>query len=141
MLSLAPKFLSNLYDTHFRSLTLYGIVLTNKEHQPLLQIDELLVKSFLKGLLKLKSKSIPVKHCKRILLILRIPTSEMKIDKRCLSRVSTWAKRSSDVDEKIVFHAKQSIGDVKQLEEYHPLRRALERLEAGGSVKQLKEEQ
>lgn len=73
-----PKNIANLYQTHVRSLVLYGSeLLSEAEQKPLEQVDDEQVRTFLKGLLKLKSIKLHKKHTKRLLLIFQIPTVRM----------------------------------------------------------------
>lgn len=93
-LSLKPKFLASLYDTYVRSTLIYGSeLLTIEERQPLVELDDLLVRMYLKRLLKLKSITLQTKHKHRLMVLLRLTTMEMELYKRCMGRVDAWARR------------------------------------------------
>lgn len=95
-LSLHPKHIGNIYATHVRSLVLYGSeLLTLQDRKPGEAVDDELLRTFMKGILKLKSIELAKKHTKRLQLIFHIPTAEMEMDKRCLARVKSWSKRSA----------------------------------------------
>lgn len=141
-LKLKPRHIANIYNTYVRSILLYGSeLLTHEEREPLLKVDDELIRIFLKGLLKLNSTSMATKHTKRLHLILRLPTMSMEVEHRCWSRVETWLSRTNHENEKIALHAKQSIEDVQALQTNHPLRQALHRIVHGESVVNLKDKQ
>lgn len=53
-----PKLLSNLYETHVRSILLYGAeILISKEQKPVADVYDKLTRRFFMGLVKLKSIS------------------------------------------------------------------------------------
>lgn len=94
-LVLHPKYLANIYNTYIRSLVLYGSkLLTTQERKPLEGVDDELIRTYLKGLLKLRSTNISKKHTKRLMLILRIPTLSMAVDQRFKSRVEESVYRT-----------------------------------------------
>lgn len=131
-LSLHPKNIASIYTTYIRSGILYGSKLLNSdERQTVEQIEEELLRTFLKGLLKLKSIKMAKKQTKRLMILLRIPSAIMEIDTRCMSRIEAWSKRSVDDRAKFAAHTKKSIHDVKCLQENHPLRIALNKFEEG----------
>lgn len=133
---LPPKHLPNIYDTYVRSLVLYGSELLNRqERRPLEAFEDELVRTYLKGFLKLKSTNIAKKHTKRLMLILRIPTTGMDMDRRCLARVEEWSMRSVEESSKSQLHANQSISDIKSLQDDHPPRIALRKFETGETAR------
>lgn len=135
-LSLSLKYIANIYQTYVRSGLLYGSELLNKqERRPLEDIDDELVRTYIKGFLKLKNIIIPQKHKNRILLIFKLPTMRMEMEQRCLTRVETWSKRTVDERKKVAFHAQQSIQDIKKLQHDHPLQEALGQVCKGDTAK------
>lgn len=127
----ATKFIARLYETYMRSILVYGSEsLTLDERKTLLELDDVLVWTYLKGLLKLRSIAIAGKHKHRLMLLLRLPTMEMELERRCMGRVEAWAKRSGCEKEKVALHAKRSLADVNILQERHPLKTARVQLEA-----------
>lgn len=58
----------------------------------------------------------------------------MEVEKRCINRVETWAKRSTIEQAKTAHHAKQSMNDVEELQMDHPLREAKRKIMAGKSI-------
>lgn len=88
-LSLDPSLINNLFNTHFRSLIMYGSqLLTTEERTPLDNIDDELTRMLLKGFLKLKSTTLATKHKNRLHLLLGIPTLDMEVEQRCLARIN-----------------------------------------------------
>lgn len=141
-LSLHPKHVVNIYETYVRSILMYvSELLTEQERQPLEEVDTGLIKLFIKCLLKLNSTAIATKHMKLIMVILRIPTLSMEVEKRCMARVESWAQRSISVQEKVAYHAKTSMADVDSLQNDHPLKVAKTRIEEGGTTVTLRKRQ
>lgn len=106
-----------------------------------MDLDEELIRTFFKGLMKLSSTSLPNKHTKRLQVIFRIPNRKMELESRCLAKVDAWAKRSTSDKEKLATHASQSIEDIQSLQTDQPLQVALRDYERGMSKKKLREEQ
>lgn len=74
-MNLHPKFIANLYETHVRSILVYGSkLLTHEELSPLVNLDNELMMTFFKGLLKLKSITIATKIRKRLHRVFWVPT-------------------------------------------------------------------
>lgn len=79
-LSFHPNFLSNIYGTNFQRLFLYvSELITETEREPLVNRENKLVRTFLKGILKQKTTALPTNHRKLLQLILKIPTIHMDI--------------------------------------------------------------
>lgn len=65
---------------------MYGSeLLTGQERKPLEDVYDELLRTFLKGILKLKSINLATKHKKRLSVLLRIPTLSMEVEKRCMT--------------------------------------------------------
>lgn len=141
-LSLDLKHIATLFETHVRSLIMYGAeLLTKEERKPIMEVDDELIRRLMKWLLNLKSIAIAEKQKRRIQLLLGIPTINMELDKPCFSRVNTWSKRAVDERRKVSFYATQSIEDVQTLAAKHPLREALKQEEEGVTIKSLRAKQ
>lgn len=76
-----------------------------------------------------------------MLLLFKIPTMVMKIDYRCIARVDAWSKRSASDEEKVATHAKQSLRDIRCLQNDHPLQEALRLYEMGETPASLRRRQ
>lgn len=141
-LGLNPKFIATIYDTYVRSIVVYGSeLLSSEERRSLLELDELLIRTYLKGLLKLKSTDLAYKHEKRLQLVLRLPSMGMVMESRCMSRVEAWAKKCSCENEKAAMHARQSMADINNLQDGHPLRQALSKIEVGETERSIRDKQ
>lgn len=131
-----------MFDTYVRSILVYwSELLTVEEPQPLEEIDDMLLRTFLKELLKIKSVALSTKHKKRLRLILHLPSLGMEVAKRCIKRVDAWGKRGSDDNAKVALHDRQSIDDIHQLAQYHSLQVSLRNIEGGEDIRAVETKQ
>lgn len=120
-LSLYRKDLTNIYGTHVGSLVLYGSELqTLQERQSLKEVDDELVRTFLKGLLKFKSTTLSTKRKTRLLLILRIYQRYRWRWKRCVWRVSRCGRSVARVTNKSCILHDTIAGGYKKLTWWPP---------------------
>lgn len=80
---LNPKFIATLYDSYVRTIILYGSeLLSSTERRPLLELDDLLIRTYLKRILKLKFTTLADKHKTRLQLVLILASKEMLMESR-----------------------------------------------------------
>lgn len=115
--------------------------MTPVELEPIIEVDKEMTRRFLKGILKLKSIDLLPKNRKRLLLLRRLPTFQMEIERKCRLRVESWLRRTKNEIPKIAAHVSQLIEDIGTLQHDNPLRKALEQVKCGVTDADLKARQ